>query len=203
MIDLREIRPVTDFQRNMKQYIALLKHRAAPLVLTVNGRAELVVQDAASYQALLERLDRARGHRCNQGRPRGVRSRRGQARRGCAACAKTSAWRIRLRSLLAHCATSSGPFSTSSRNIPTVRGAGSTRSPRPSCRFSRSPSGARRLVSTLLQTDTVVRVLLAGLSLPYKVFFAVIPGSNRSSGTVRVLHVRQALRRPWPGNGPA
>jgi plasmid stabilization system protein ParE len=54
-----------------------------------------------------------------------------------------------------------------------------------------------------VQTDTVVRVLLAGLSLPYKVFFAVVPGSNRSSGTVRVLHVRQALRRPWPGNGPA
>jgi PHD/YefM family antitoxin component YafN of YafNO toxin-antitoxin module len=59
VIDLRDIRPVTDFQRNMKQYVALLKHRAAPLVLTVNGRAELVVQDADSYQALLERLDRA------------------------------------------------------------------------------------------------------------------------------------------------
>jgi hypothetical protein len=27
--------------------------------VTVNGRAELVVQDAASYRALLDRLDRA------------------------------------------------------------------------------------------------------------------------------------------------
>jgi PHD/YefM family antitoxin component YafN of YafNO toxin-antitoxin module len=33
--------------------------RKAPLVLTVNGGAELVVQDAASYQDLLDRLERA------------------------------------------------------------------------------------------------------------------------------------------------
>lgn len=59
MIDLREIRPVTDFQRNMKHYVARLRQRKAPLVLTVNGRAELVVQHADSYQELLERLDRA------------------------------------------------------------------------------------------------------------------------------------------------
>ena len=30
-----------------------------PLVLTVNGRAELVVQDAESYQEMLDRLERA------------------------------------------------------------------------------------------------------------------------------------------------
>jgi len=59
VIDLREIRPVTDFQRNVKHYVARLKERGAPLVLTVNGRAELVVQHADSYQALLERLERA------------------------------------------------------------------------------------------------------------------------------------------------
>ncbi len=43
----------------MKAYLARLKQRKAPLVLTVNGRAELVVQDTDSYQELLERLDRA------------------------------------------------------------------------------------------------------------------------------------------------
>lgn len=59
MIDLRDIQPVTQFQRNMKRYVATLKRRRSPLVLTVNGRAEIVVQDAASYQELLERLDRA------------------------------------------------------------------------------------------------------------------------------------------------
>ena len=28
-----------------------------PLILTINGKAELVVQDAASYQKLLDRVD--------------------------------------------------------------------------------------------------------------------------------------------------
>lgn len=59
MIDLREIRSVTEFQRNVKEYVERLKRKKTPLVLTVNGRAELVVQDAKSYQELLERLDRA------------------------------------------------------------------------------------------------------------------------------------------------
>jgi prevent-host-death family protein len=59
MIDLREVRSVTEFQRNVKEYVGRLKERKAPLVLTVNGRAELVVQDAQSYQELLDRLERA------------------------------------------------------------------------------------------------------------------------------------------------
>jgi prevent-host-death family protein len=59
MIDLREIRSVTEFQRNLKDYVGKLKRKKTPLVLTVNGRAELVVQDANSYQTLLDRLERA------------------------------------------------------------------------------------------------------------------------------------------------
>ena len=59
MIDLREVRSVTEFQRNIKDYVSRLKKKKTPLVLTVNGRAELVVQDAASYQLILERLERA------------------------------------------------------------------------------------------------------------------------------------------------
>lgn len=59
MIDLREVRSVTEFQRNLKDYVGRLKKKKAPLVLTVNGRAELVVQDAESYQALLDRLEDA------------------------------------------------------------------------------------------------------------------------------------------------
>ena len=59
MIDLREVRSVTEFQRNLKEYVGALKQKKTPLVLTVNGRAELVVQNAASYQALLDRLERA------------------------------------------------------------------------------------------------------------------------------------------------
>jgi PHD/YefM family antitoxin component YafN of YafNO toxin-antitoxin module len=59
MIDLREVRSVTEFQRNLKAYVGRLKDKKTPLVLTVNGRAELVVQNAESYQALLDRLERA------------------------------------------------------------------------------------------------------------------------------------------------
>jgi len=59
MIDLRQVRSVTEFQRNIKDYVGRLKENKTPLVLTVNGRAELVVQDAESYQLLLERLERA------------------------------------------------------------------------------------------------------------------------------------------------
>jgi prevent-host-death family protein len=59
VIDLREIRSVTEFQRNIKGYVSRLKERKMPLVLTVNGRAELVVQDAESYQEILDRLERA------------------------------------------------------------------------------------------------------------------------------------------------
>ena len=57
MIDLRDVRSVTEFQRNAKEYVGRLKDSKTPLVLTVNGRAELVVQDAASYQELLNRLE--------------------------------------------------------------------------------------------------------------------------------------------------
>ena len=59
MIDLREVRSVTEFQRNIKDYVVRLKEKKTPLVLTVNGRAELVVQDAESYQLMLDRLERA------------------------------------------------------------------------------------------------------------------------------------------------
>jgi PHD/YefM family antitoxin component YafN of YafNO toxin-antitoxin module len=59
MIDLRDVRSVTEFQRNLKEYFIRLKKHRTPLVLTVNGRAEVVVQDAEGYQRLLDRLERA------------------------------------------------------------------------------------------------------------------------------------------------
>lgn len=59
MIDLRDIRSVTEFQRNIKDFVGHLKETKNPMVLTVNGRAELVVQDAESYQRLMDRLEQA------------------------------------------------------------------------------------------------------------------------------------------------
>ncbi len=61
IIDVREIHPLTDFLRNAKAHIAHLKETGAPEVLMVNGKAEVVVQDAASYQAMLDQLERAEG----------------------------------------------------------------------------------------------------------------------------------------------
>ncbi len=59
MIDVMDIRSVTEFQRNMKEYVSQLKTQKYPMVLTVNGRAALVVQNAASYQEILDRSERA------------------------------------------------------------------------------------------------------------------------------------------------
>ena len=54
-----EIHSLTDFQRNAREHIRRLRQSGRPAVLTVNGRAEVVVQDAQAYQDLLDRLDRA------------------------------------------------------------------------------------------------------------------------------------------------
>lgn len=56
MLEPREIHSLTDFLRNHKSYIARLKQTRAPEVLTVNGRAEVVVLDAVSYHEIVDRL---------------------------------------------------------------------------------------------------------------------------------------------------
>jgi len=57
MIDLTSIRSLSDFQRNTKAHLRRLKRTGKPEVLTINGQAQLVVQDAASYQKLLDAVD--------------------------------------------------------------------------------------------------------------------------------------------------
>ena len=59
MIDVKDIHPLTDFQRNTKEFVWQMKQNKTPLVLTVNGRAEVVIQDAEAYQDMQERLERA------------------------------------------------------------------------------------------------------------------------------------------------
>ena len=53
------IESLTTFKRDTERFRRLLKKNGKPVVLTVNGKAELVVQDAASYQGLLDRLEQA------------------------------------------------------------------------------------------------------------------------------------------------
>ena len=59
MLDIsKDICSLTDFKRNSADFLQQLKSSQRPMVLTVNGKAEVVVQDAASYQKLLELVDR-------------------------------------------------------------------------------------------------------------------------------------------------
>ena len=64
MIEVTDIKPLTDFLRNHKKHISALKESKRPEVLTINGEAAIVVQDAESYQELLnlarQALDDAR-----------------------------------------------------------------------------------------------------------------------------------------------
>ncbi|MBD2773429.1 type II toxin-antitoxin system Phd/YefM family antitoxin [Iningainema tapete] len=55
MIDIsKDIHSLTDFKRRTSEFVEQIKETKHPLVLTVNGKAELVVQDAESYQKLVE-----------------------------------------------------------------------------------------------------------------------------------------------------
>lgn len=55
----KDIVSLAAFRRNTAEYVERLKKSGRPLVLTVNGRAEVVVQDVESYQRMLELVDRA------------------------------------------------------------------------------------------------------------------------------------------------
>lgn len=59
LIDLRQVFSLTDFLRHHRQHIDRLTQSGKPSVLTVNGKPALIIQDAESYQALLDRLARA------------------------------------------------------------------------------------------------------------------------------------------------
>jgi PHD/YefM family antitoxin component YafN of YafNO toxin-antitoxin module len=56
LLDTNRIHPVSDFIRNHKAYISRLKQTRSPEVLTVNGRAEVVMLDAETYQNLMNQL---------------------------------------------------------------------------------------------------------------------------------------------------
>lgn len=57
MIELTNIRSLTDFNRNTKAHVRRLKQTGKPEVLTVNGQAEVVVQSAAAYQKLIDQAE--------------------------------------------------------------------------------------------------------------------------------------------------
>lgn len=78
MIEFSDARPLDDFQQNTAQHLRRLKKTGRPVVLTVDGHEEVVVQDAESYRRLLEELEQSQ---TVAGIKRGLRSmRRGAGR---------------------------------------------------------------------------------------------------------------------------
>jgi prevent-host-death family protein len=55
MIDItKDIQPLTTFRNNSVKMMQRLKKNKRPIILTVNGKPEAVVQDATAYQRLLD-----------------------------------------------------------------------------------------------------------------------------------------------------
>ena len=59
MLDTRQIHSLSDFVRNSKAHVLRLKETRIPEVLTVNGRAEVVLLDTETYENLVERVRNA------------------------------------------------------------------------------------------------------------------------------------------------
>jgi prevent-host-death family protein len=55
-----DIQALTTFRNNSAAFLQRLKKTKRPVVLTVNGKAAAVVQDAAAYQRLLEGVRQGR-----------------------------------------------------------------------------------------------------------------------------------------------
>ena len=56
MVSLQNIQSLTDFRHNAKKYVEQLQATHAPLVLTVNGKAAVVVESAEAYEAYQTRI---------------------------------------------------------------------------------------------------------------------------------------------------
>ena len=58
MIRPEDIGSLTDFTRNTKAHLTKLRRTGRPELLTVNGKAEVVVQNASAYERLLKSLEK-------------------------------------------------------------------------------------------------------------------------------------------------
>ena len=58
MLDIgKDIHSLSTFKRNTPVLLKQMRESGHPVVLTINGKAEVVVQDAASYQKLMDQVD--------------------------------------------------------------------------------------------------------------------------------------------------
>ena len=57
VIDIKNIKPLTDFRNHMKEYIRELKNNKKPIILTQHGKGTAVLLDAEKYQELQDQID--------------------------------------------------------------------------------------------------------------------------------------------------
>ena len=63
MVDITQnIHPLTTFRNHSVELMGQLKAIGHPIILTVNGKPEAVLQDAAAYQRLLDLAAKADAH---------------------------------------------------------------------------------------------------------------------------------------------
>jgi len=56
MFTMDSIHPVSDFSRKPAEHIKRLKETGRPEILTVNGKAEIVIQSAKAYEEMVDLL---------------------------------------------------------------------------------------------------------------------------------------------------
>jgi PHD/YefM family antitoxin component YafN of YafNO toxin-antitoxin module len=69
MVRPEDIGSLTDFARNTKAHLKRLRRTGRPELLTVNGKAEVVVQNASAYERLVKALEKLK--RDSEGKARG------------------------------------------------------------------------------------------------------------------------------------
>ena len=60
LIRTSNIDSLTNFQKNAKEAVLRLEETQEPMILTVNGKARVVVQDAEAYQKLIDEVENNR-----------------------------------------------------------------------------------------------------------------------------------------------
>lgn len=70
-----DIQPLTTFRNNAAAFLQAIKKNHRPIVLTVNGKAAAVLQDAHEYQRMRDLAERADFHET-------IKQRKAEARQG-------------------------------------------------------------------------------------------------------------------------
>lgn len=54
---VRDIQSLSEFKQNASRIVKEIQETKEPVILTVNGKAAVVIQDAESYQRMLDRQE--------------------------------------------------------------------------------------------------------------------------------------------------